>query len=1631
MRMRNLLLSACVALGVLSGCAERADPVVPLVPQKAAQKRTAEGLEALKAQFAGKPLTVSEVSERDIDGASALVIAFSAPLDPEQALERLVSVVDDKGARLEGGWERSEDLREIRRRPLEPGRRLTVAVAPATRSIAGVPLGEAHRAELTTRDQPATIGFASRGTLLPTRLAEGLPVIALNVSKVEVEFHRLRPERLHAFLGDWNRQSALDIWQLGDLSASADLVYTGHFSLESRPNTRERQVLPVDGIKALSAPGVYLAVMRPSGQWRGTLPVTVFTRSDIGLSVRRGARTLDNFVQSLESGRALSNVKVELIDEKGLKLADGFSNGNGHVQLPLHAQGRMVLATHGNDTSLVALGDPALDLAEFKVDGPVAGPLSLFVFGPRDLYRPGETVPFNALLRDADGRAVPPQPVKATLVRPDGEAARSFVWEAGADGLYQTRYTLADDAAGGRWQLRLDLGGMKVVHEFLVEDFLPERLALELSAAPGPLASADVPQITAQGRYLHGAPASGNRMIGQLFVAPLREAVPALPGFQFGDAAEQGLERMIELEERWLDDDGAGEWTLGNEWGGARSPLELTLQASVQESGGRPVTRRLSLPVWPAERLVGIRPLFNGTTVDTGSDARFEIVVADRAGQRLAAEGLEVRLVQERRDYFWQFSEYEGWSSQFNQKDVTLSSALHAVTPDAKLEVALPVEWGGYRVEVHDPQTGLVSSVRFQAGYDWQQNAEEGAVRPDQVRLALDKPRYQAGEVAQLRVEPPAAGKGYLAVESADGVLWWQAIDVPAEGKSFPLPIPQDWARHDLYVSALVVRPGERAAHVVPRRAVGLLHLPLDREARRLAVTLEAPAKMRPGRALPVKVSVPGQAGRAVRVLVSAVDVGILNLTRFATPDPFEAFFGRRGYAIDQLDVYGQLIEVGAAKRGRLAFGGDAERDRGGRAPISSVTLVSLQAQPVLLDANGEGEVRLDIPDFNGELRIMAQAWSDEAYGMAEGSTVVAAPVLVDLAAPRFLAGGDRSQLAVDISNLTDTQQTLRPSLEVDGLLRAEGGLPGEIVLAPGKRHTLQVPVSAAAGSGAGTIRIGLAGVVLPDEVAEPVSRSWTIGVRPAWPAVTETHAAALQPGTEAWSLAAQSPRFAQLEDRRVRVNLAARPPLNLAEHVAQLLAYPYGCAEQTTSGLYPSLYARPEVLAALGIRGEAGDARRAKIERGIERLLAMQRYNGSFGLWNRDGDEEYWLSAYVSDFLLRALEEGFAVPEAALEQARARLLAYVQNEHLIEIAYSDDDRRSRFAVQAYAAYVLARSGQAPLGALRQIHERRAQAPSGLALAQLGFALARMGDGERGNALLREAIARPGGERSARSWYADYGSALRDTALLLALLEEHQLLPGERPGLYLTLADMLKRDEWLSTQERNALFLAGRQALVQPGEAWSAEVAAREVQALSAELPRTVVIDEPGLGGDLRITNQGGATLFQRLTLTGYPREPLPADAQHIAVERRVLRPDGTLVEGPLASGELVLVHLSVRAATRVHDALVVDLLPAGLELENQRLDASARLPAANEEINALLQRREEIVVAHEGFMADRYVAAVELPEGQRVDLLYLARAVTPGAYRVPPPLVESMYSPAIQGRGATPGALTIEARQR
>ena len=536
-RLAALSLALLTALS-LSGCDNSGEPQAVSAADKgaadSAKKPDSAQLATLKEKSQGKALTLLDASEVQLDGAATLVLTFSIPLKPDQDFSHSVHLVDKKSGKVDGAWELAPNLKELRLRHLEPKRELIVTVDPTLIALNDATLGSPFEKTIATRDIAPSVGFASRGSLLPGKVVEGLPVMALNVNNVDVNFYRVKPESLAAFVSQWEYRNSLTNWESDNLLKMAELVYTGRFDLNPARNTREKLLLPLADIKPLQQAGVYIAVMNQAGHYNYSNAATLFTLSDIGLSAHRYHNRLDIFTQSLENGATQSAVEVLLLNNKGQTLAQATSNADGHAMLQTDKEAALLLARKEGQTTLLDLTLPALDLAEFAISGAPGFSKQFFMFGPRDLYRPGETVILNGLLRDSDGKPLPDQPVKLEVLRPDGQVARTVVSQP-ANGLYRFDYPLESGAQTGMWHVRASTGDSQhQMWDFHVEDFMPERMALNIAGQKTPVSPQDPVAFNVTGYYLYGAPANGNSLQGQLFLRPLREAVAALPGFQFG-----------------------------------------------------------------------------------------------------------------------------------------------------------------------------------------------------------------------------------------------------------------------------------------------------------------------------------------------------------------------------------------------------------------------------------------------------------------------------------------------------------------------------------------------------------------------------------------------------------------------------------------------------------------------------------------------------------------------------------------------------------------------------------------------------------------------------------------------------------------------------------------------------------------------------------------------------------------------------------------------------------------------------------------------------------------------------------------------------------------------------------------
>ncbi len=582
------------------------------------------------------PFAVMNCTARSRDEGPVLAVTFSRPLAARQTLNDLMKVTDlgeadagrDAADKVAGHWRVGDNPRVAFFSGVLPKRRYRIDIATGVAARSGDQLAGAHQCETLVEDMPPAHFFASRGTVLPAGQNGGLPVVTVNTPEVDVQFLRVEPAQLPAFLdkvygirrtqaeegadgegevydeeyydgGTVDLRGRTSGWYLDRLKDLSTSVYLGRFLTDDRKDRRHVSFLPVENIKELKEPGVYIAVMSAPGSFAGDYQTTYFYVSDIGLHLHRNGGRIDAFATSLKSGTALDGVEFELLDGDGKRVATVKGDGDGRASFEAApADARLVIARRGRELSVVSLAEAALDLSEFDTSGLLPTSTKLFAYSGRDLYRPGETFDVSVLARDADGRAIEPLPLTAVLKRPDGRTVSQRVWKSSGEqpGYYRQPLVIPTDAQTGAWtlELRADPAAKRpdAVMRFKIEEFLPERMKLALKSDERVLTEGAPFDIGVQGDYLFGAPASGNRLLGALATERQRFALAQKkPGFIFGDFADDALKGRRELEETALDDSGAATIEVPYDPGTARSPLQLRVSLSLLESAGRPVVR--------------------------------------------------------------------------------------------------------------------------------------------------------------------------------------------------------------------------------------------------------------------------------------------------------------------------------------------------------------------------------------------------------------------------------------------------------------------------------------------------------------------------------------------------------------------------------------------------------------------------------------------------------------------------------------------------------------------------------------------------------------------------------------------------------------------------------------------------------------------------------------------------------------------------------------------------------------------------------------------------------------------------------------------------------------------------------
>jgi uncharacterized protein YfaS (alpha-2-macroglobulin family) len=1490
---------------------------------------------------------------------------------------------------------------------LKHSERYTFLLRQGLPSSVGENLLQPVENEIYVRDRAAQVRFTGRNYVLPSTGQEGIPVVSVNTAKVDVRIYRIGDRSLAPTVHSYNFLQQLESYSAAKIGRETGFkVWNGTLDTRSALNQEAITAFPVMEAVGRMEPGVYVMTAKPSTGTPGTdesdeddyasLATQWFVVSDLGLTAFTGKTGVQVFVRSLASAVPVADVEVRLVAKNNEILATKKTDGMGVATFdPGLARGEgglapgLAVVSAGSDYGFLNLETAAFDLSDRGVKGrSVETAVDAFLYTERGVYRTGETVQLSALLRDSRGTAVQNLPLTLVVRRPDGvEYRRAQVEDQGLGGRAFS-IPILPGSLRGTWRVAAytDPKGSPVGQAtFLVEDYVPERLEVNLTPQGEALRPGQEAAIDVSARYLYGSPGSGLNVSGEVAVTEAEKSgIKGLEGFAVGLGDQSVEASTAEIEATAVtDDQGRVLMQVPVQEVAATRPTEARITLRVAEPGGRAVERSVTLPILPDGPVVGVKKLFG--ELSEGASASFDVVLARPDGQRLASRGVAWTLYKIERRYQW-YQSSGTWSYEPVKNPRRIADGTLTVTDNVPAKIRTPVEWGTYRLDVSAPDLGETAqtSMSFTVGWSGDQTAET----PDLLEMNLDKASYAAGETMRLRLNPRFAGKATLAVVS-DRVHDIRVVDVAASGSDIGIPVKAEWGP-GAYVIGMVHRPLDQAAKRMPGRALGTAWFEINREARSLNVDLNAPAKIAPRTSLNLPIRITGlQPGEEARITVAAVDVGILNLTRYQAPQPFEYFFGQKSLSMDIRDLYGYLIDGMQGTRGAIRSGGDTTAPALSDIPPTQEPFARFSGV-VKVEQDGSANIAFDVPSFNGTARIMAVAWTKDRVGSASHDIIIRDPVVLVGTLPRFLAIGDQSRFFLQLDNVEGPAGTYEVSLDVNGPVTvAANSSRASLKLDAKAKGSFTAPLTAKS-VGNAVIDVSLKGPNM-----EPITQSFTVAVQPGTSSMAYRVVRPIDPGT---SLTLSKDTMANILPSTGAASVSVSPlaALDVPGLLKSLDRYPYGCTEQTVSRALPLLYVNRLALEERLSLDEKADER---VRGAIERILARQGSDGSFGLWSVGG-EDLWLDAYATDFLTRARENGFAVPQPALMIALDRLRNFVANTTDVEEQASDI---------AYAAYVLARNGRPVMGDLRYLADTKIEAfASPLARAQLAAALALLGDRGRAQTTFGSAVKGLQAANDNGNYRHDYGSRLRDGAGLLALASE----TDNTASVLRPVANIIAQERGnrrTSTQEEAWLVLAS-QAIGRDAEAMRLNVDGADHRgAFYGTYRDTALASKP-----IRIANNGRDIVQAVITVTGNPIDPEPAIAHGYAIERSYHKLDGAPVQPDKVrqNDRLVVVLKVTEPEAKQARLLLVDRIPAGFEIDNSNLVDSNT--TAN--LSWLGTNPEP---AHTEYRDDRLVAAFDRDSNQPAtfSIAYMVRVVSPGRYVHPAAQVEDMYRPERYGR--------------
>ncbi|MDQ6889746.1 MAG: MG2 domain-containing protein, partial [Bacteroidota bacterium] len=1060
---------------------------------------------------------------------------------------------------------------------------------------------------------------------------------------------------------------------------------------------------------------------------------------------------------------------------------DGFANFN------LKSKPCLVIARRENEKAYLKLDDgSSLPLSRFDISGEeVKNGIKGFIFGERGVWRPGDSLFINCIIEDKESKLPEGHPVELELFNPQGQLYKRIVQANANEGFNVFKTKTGQNAVTGNWLARVKVGGATFEKRIKIETVMPNRLKVDLDFGTDAMLGkslSNTGQLSA--RWLFGATAKNLKAKIDASLYAAKTIFPKFSGYAFDDPTTNYSTLTKTIFDGELDAEGkATVKPVFETDGNAPGILKANLLVKVFEPGGSFSIDNVSIPYSPYTSYAGVK-MPEGEKpwgfLLTGKTHTVEIADVDNRGNPLAGtQDMEVQFYKIQWRWWWDNSGDN--LSNFTQdkyNKLIKTETVHLNNGKGKWNFSVGEnEWGRYLVLVKDSKSGhTTGDVVYidQPGWQSRDNTDDPTAA-SMLSFTADKEKYNTGDNITLTIPSSIGGRGLISIESGSKVLRTFWVDTDPGQTIVKFKAEEDWAPN-IYVNVSLLQPHAQTINDLPIRMYGVLPILIEDKNTILKPVINMANTIRPEQ--PSSITVSEQSGKEMTYAVAIVDEGLLDLTRFKTPDPHDYFYAKEALGVKSWDLYDYVIGAWGSNLERiLTIGGD--QDASG--PIQQKQANRFKPVvkflgPFHLKKGQKATHNFTLPQYIGSVRAMVIAANHGSYGSAEKAVAVKKPLMLLATVPRVLGPAETIKIPVTVFAMENNVKTVNVTLQTNPFLEIVGTNSQVVNFAGPGEQMIFFDVKVKPDVGIGKVKL------VASSGGEKAGYDVELDIRNPNPYISNVSSKILS-GNQQWTTSATA--IGAVSTSKAVLELSSIPSMNLEKRLDYLIQYPHGCIEQTTSGVFPQL--------VLNQLTDLSDYRKAQIDRnvkaGIAALQTFQRNDGGFSYWPGGIESDEWGTNYAGHFLLEAQDKGYTISEQLLQQWKLfeRNKANSWMPTTTNFYGGDLD-------QAYRLFVLALAKSPELGAMNRLKEFKYISPEAKWRLAAAYKLA-----GQDNTALQLISGLPQTFNTNHSPGFTYGSDLRDEAMVLETLT----LLGRRTfaaDLVNTVAARLSDDSWYSTQ---------------------------------------------------------------------------------------------------------------------------------------------------------------------------------------------------------------------------------------